>query len=454
MNITLTNIDPVNAIIKMNIVQADYAEETEKSLKNLRQKAVIPGFRKGMVPMGYIEKMYKKSVIAEQINKIISKEFDNYLNENNLNILGGPLPSAEHKLVDFDKGVDFEFYFDIALIPEIDIKFTKRDKLPYYLLEIPEEKINDQIEFFKSTYGTYSKGIQIEEKDIVKGLLTELNENGEMMTEEGIEVPDCMLMPSFIIDEEEKNKFIGAKTGDAIIFNPYKAYEGNEAELTSLLHISKEIIDEFQDVNFVFEIKEITHYAEAELNQDLFDKVFSEGNVKTEEEFRNKVKEMIASDTKPDSDYKLLLDARKLFEKKVVDIVLPEAFLKRWLLASDEKKTPEAVEQDFPKFIEDLKHHIVKNQIIKDNNFKAEENDVKELAKIVVKERFSRYYGMSHVPDNTLEKYVKDMLKDEETVNNLVERVLENKLIDWLKEKITLQEKEVTVDEFRKLLFE
>ena len=451
MNITLTNIDSVNAVIKMDIVQADYAGETEKSLKNLRQNASIPGFRKGMAPMGYIEKMYKKSVIAEQINKIVSKELYGYIRENSLNILGEPLPNeTEQKTIDFEKDVDFEFCFDIALAPVFEIKLTKRDKLPYYLAEVSDEALNQQINGFKSTYGDYGQATCVEDKDFIKGLLTELDENG-IMREDGIVLSDSLLMPSFMKDEEEKNKFMGAKVFDTVTFNPYKAYEGSEVELASLLKISKDNVSEYQNTNFGFEIKEITRYIEAELNQDLFDKVFGEGNVKTEEEFKDKVRETLASVTKPDSDYKLFLDARKLLEKKVGEITFPEAFLKRWLLESDEKRTPEALEQDFPKIIEDLKFHLIKEQIIKDNNFKVEEEDLNMMAKAHVRARFANFYGMNNIPESMLENYVKDMLKKEETVRNLVDRVLENKLVDWLKSKITLQEKNVTVDEFRKL---
>ena len=450
MNITLTNIDSVNAIIKMDIAQADYAGDTEKMLKNLRQNASIPGFRKGMVPMGYLKKMYEKSVIVEQVNKIVSKELYNYIRENNLNILGEPLPNeTEQKTIDFDKDVDFEFCFDVALAPAIEIKLTKRDKLPYYLIEVTDEMLNKQIESFKASYGDYGQGDQIEEKDITKGLLTELNEDGEVQ-EGGIELYDSILMPSFMKDEEEKNKFIGAKIFDVITFNPYKAYEGNDAELASLLKTSKDIVNEYQNTNFTFEVKEITRYIEAELNQKLFDKVFGEGNVKTEEEFNDKVKEMLGSHTKPDSNYKFLLDARKLLDEKAGDITFPEAFLKRWILASDEKKTPEALEQDFTTIIDDLKFHLIKEQIIKDNDFKVEETDLNDAAKVAVRVQFTKY-GMTNIPENVLENYAKDMLKKEETVRTLVDRVLESKLVEWLKETITLQEKEVTADEFRKL---
>jgi len=251
-------------------------------------------------------------------------------------------------------------------------------------------------------------------------------------------------------DEEEKSKFMGAKTGDIITFNPYKAYEGNPSELASLLKISKDSVNNYQHTNFTFEIREITRYLEAELNQELFDKVLGKGIVKTEEEFKDKVKEILKSQTKPDSDYKFLLDARKLLDKKTANVIFPEAFLKRWLVASNEKKTPESVEQDFPKIMEDLKFHLIKEQIIKENGFKVEDADLNDAAKIVVKTQFAQY-GMPNIPEDMLEDYAKDLLKKEETVRNLVDRVLEDKLVEWLKGTIAVQEKEVSMDEFRKL---
>jgi len=450
MNITLTNIDPVNAIIKMDIVQADYAGETEKALKNLRQNASIPGFRKGMVPMGYVKKMYEKSVIAEQVNKVVSKNLYEYIQGNKLNILGEPLPNeTEQKEIDFDKDVDFEFCFDIALAPAIEVKLNKRDKLPYYSIAVSDDMLEKQIISYKANYGAYGQADQIEDKDMAKGLLFELNEKGKM-NEDGIELPEAILMPAYMKDEAEKAKFMGAKIGDVITFNPYKAYEGSAAELASMLKISKDAVNEYQNTNFTFEIKEITRYAEAEMNQDLFDKVLGEGVVKSEEEFKAKIKEMLSSQTKPDSDYKFLLDARRLMDKKTKDIVFPETFLKRWLLASNEKNTPESLEQDFPKIMEDLRFHLVKEQIIKDNGFKVEEADLDTAAKMMVRAQFAQY-GMANIPDDILDGYAKDMLKKEETVRNLVDRVLENKLVEWLKGVVAVQEKEITVDEFRKL---
>jgi trigger factor len=250
-------------------------------------------------------------------------------------------------------------------------------------------------------------------------------------------------------DEAEKAKFMGTKKNTVVTFNPNKAYEGNEAELSSFLKIPKEEVKDYTG-DFSFEIVEITRYAEAELNQDLFDKVFGPDAVKTEEEFKEKIKSMIAGQYGPDSDYKFILDARKLLEKKAGDITFPDAFLKRWLLATSKERSQEALEEDYPRIIEDLKFHLVKEEIAKENNFKLEENEITEYAQRAVRAQFAQY-GMMNVPDDLLQSYAKDMLKKEETVRNLIDKAMEDKLIAWLKEHVTLDTKEVTTDDFKAL---
>ena len=451
MNITLKNIDPVNAIIKVDIVQADYAAETEKALKNMRKNASVPGFRKGMVPMGYIKKIYEKSIIAEQVNKAVSEKLYEYIHENKLNVLGEPLPNeTEQKMIDFDTDVDFEFCFDVALAPEIDIKLTKKNKLTYYNIEVSEEMLNKQLENYKASHGTYEQADQIIDKDMAKGLLIELDENGNAK-EEGLELPDSVLMPAFMKDEEEKGKFTEAKLNSVIIFNPHKAYEGAHAELASLLKISKDIVDDYNETNFSFEIKEITRYKEAELNQDLFDKIFGKDTVKTEEEFIAKVKEALSLQNKPSSDYKFLLDAREMLVKKAGSLIFPEAFLKRWLLVSNEKRTQKSLDEDFPKIIEDLRFQLVKDKIFKDNEFKVEDADIKEAAKNEVKIQLAQY-GMTNMPDDVVEDYAKGLLEKEKNVHDIAERVMENKFIEWLKDTVAIQEKDITLEDFYKLL--
>ncbi len=448
MDITLKNIDPVNAIIKINIIKEDYAANVENSLKKLRQKADFHGFRKGMVPMGMVKKMYGTSVLVEEINKLVSDKLYSYIQDNSLNILGEPLPNeTEQQTINFDQESDYEFCFDICLAPEIKVELTTKDKLPYYTVKIDDELLNKQIESYKANYGTYEQVEVFSGKDMLKGALTEL-ENGAAKTG-GLFLDDAVMMPSYIKDETEKAKFDNTKKGDVIVFNPFKAYEGNETELSSFLKVDKNEVNKY-DADFSYEVKEITHYKEAELNQDLFDKIFPAGEVTSENDFREKVRGIMAGQYLTNSDYKFLLDARQLLDKKAGNIEFPDAFLKRWLLASDKNRTQESVEEDYPKIIEDLKFHLIKEQIAKDNELKLEENDLMTYAKRATQAQFAQY-GMMNVPEDILENYAKDMLKKQDTVRNIIDRAMEDKLVECIKGKVKVDNKEVSMEEFGKL---
>lgn len=448
MNVSLTNTDSVNAIIQINVAKADYQEKVDSALKTFRKKANVPGFRPGTVPVGMVKKMYGKSIMAEEINKIVGEGLYNYIRENKLNVLGEPLPNEEKQQpVDFGVEGDYDFFFDVALAPEIKLSLTKKDKIKYYNIDIDEELVEKQIASYKANYGKYEKIEEgAKETDLIRGTISEL-ENGKVK-EGGIFVEAGIVMPSYIKDKEEQAKFVGSKAGDVITFNPGKAYEGNEAEISSLLHIKKEEVATLP-AEFQFSISEITRYQEAELDQELFDKVFGEGNVKSADEFQVKVKEAITQQFAPDSDYKFLLDAKALLEKKAGDLQFPDAFLKRWLLASGKDKTAESVDADYPKIIEDLRFHLIKEQIVKDNDLKIEEADVKNIAMQSAKAQFAQY-GMMGMPDEMIENYANDMLKNQDNARQIVDRAMENKIIEYLKTTLGVEEKTISMDEFKK----
>lgn len=448
MNVSLKNTDAVNGVITVAIEKADYAEKVDKGLRNFRQKANIPGFRKGMVPMGMVKKMYGKSVLAEEVNKLVSENLFGYIRENKLNVLGEPLPSlTEQKEIDFDTQEDFEFVFDVALAPEVNVQLGKDDTLPYYRIAIDDETVNTQVKAYQAQMGTYEKAETVEAKDMVKGTLAEL-ENG-MPKEGGLVVEGAVLMPEYLHNEEEKNKFIGAAVNTVVTFNPARAYEGADAEVASLLKINKDEAANYTG-DFTFEITEITRHKEAELNAELFEKVFGENAVATEEEFRNKIKEALAEQTVPESNFKFMEDARVSLMTKAGDVTFPDAFLKRWLKVSDEKKTDEDIEATYPKIIDDLKFHLIKEKLVEDNGIKVEEEDMKAFARRVAQSQFAQY-GMMSVPDDVLDRYAQDMLKKQETARNILDRVVEEKLIEYLKNNVTIDEKTVSLDEFRKL---
>lgn len=448
MNVSLKNIDAVSGIVKLEIVKADYAEQVEKSLRNFRQKANVPGFRKGMVPMGMVKKMYGKHVLVEEVNKLVSENLFSYIRENKLNILGEPMPNeSEQKPINFDTQEDFEFCFDVALAPEINIALSKGDKLPYYEVAIDDEMLNQQIDAYTANFGTYDKADEVEEKDMVKGTVAEL-ENGSPK-EGGIVVEEAVLMPAYMKDEAEKAKFVGAKVNSVVVFNPNKAYEGAEVEIASFLKVDKEAVAGITG-DFSFEITEITRHQKAEMNQELFDKVFGEGVVTSEEEFKNKIKDALTDQFTPQSDYKFLLDAREVLVQKAGEMKFADDMLKRWLVAANENTTAEKVEEDFPKMIEDLKYQLIKENLVKSNNLKVEDADIEAFAKRVAQAQFAQY-GMLSVPEDVLANYAKDMLKNKQTLQNIIDRAVEEKLAAWLKEQVELDVKEVSTEEFGKL---
>ncbi|HBK28336.1 MAG TPA: trigger factor [Parabacteroides sp.] len=448
MNVSLINNDSVRGIIKLEIVKSDYEAAVDKSLRSFRQKANVPGFRKGMVPMGMVKKMYGKQALLEEVNRLVSDNLFKYIRENNLNILGEPMASeVEPSAVDFDKDENFVFNFDVALAPEIKINLSKEDVLPYYEVKIDEDMLNKQVEAYASNFGTYEKADEVEEKDLVKGTVAEL-ENGSPK-EGGIVVENAVLMPMYIKDEAEKAKFIGAKVNTVVVFNPDKAYEGAEAEIASFLHVGKDKVAELTG-DFSFEIKEISRHKNAELNQELYDKVFGENVVTSEEEFKDKIREALAEQFTPQSDFKFLSDAREVLVKKAGELKFADDILKRWLLVANEKNTAESIEKEYSHIIEDLTYHLIKESLVKANGLKVEDADLENFAKRVAKAQFAQY-GMLSVPEDVLDNYSKEMLKNKQTLQNILDRAVEEKLAEWLKGQVTVDKKEVSAEEFAKL---
>ncbi len=447
MNIVRKDIDQNNAILTLSIVKSDYAEKVDKTLRDYRKKANIPGFRPGMVPVGLIKKMYGKAVIAEEINKIVSEELYGYIRENKINMLGEPLPNeTEQQTIDFDNSEDFEFVFDLGIAPEFDVELSTKDKVKAYSIAVSNDMINNQVTSYTSRYGKYVQEETVDEKDMVKGELLELIDG--KVNENGHKISDAVLTPSYMKDESQKAKFVGAAKGDVIAFNPQTAFE-NEAEISSLLKISK---DEAKNItaDFQFKIEGITRYYDAEINQELFDKVYGEGVVTSEEEFRARIKESILESLSGDSNYKFGQDAREMLVAKFDKLVFPDAFLKRWLLATNDNLTKETLDEDFPKMIADLKWQLIKDKLTKANDVKVEIEDVNAYARKIARAQFAQY-GMVGMGDDILDNYAKDMLKKEDTVKGIVERVAENKVFEIVKNSVKLDTVEVSIEEFNKM---
>lgn len=449
MNVSLQNIDKVSALLTVKLEKADYQERVDKALKHLRQKAQMPGFRPGMVPMGLVKKMYGKSVLAEEVNKLLSETVYKYIQDNKVNILGEPLPNEEKQpAIDFDTMEEFEFLFDIALAPEFKVEVSKDDKVDYYDIEVTDEMVNNQVKAYTQRNGKYEQVETYAENDLLKGLLAELDEEGNTK-EGGIQVEGAVMMPAYMKNDEQKAIFANAKVNDVLVFNPHTAWDGNPAELASLLKIDKEAAAEMKS-NFSYQVEEITRFVEGELNQDIFDQVFGEGNVKTEEEFRAKVKEVIANQFVADSDYKFLIDLRKVLTDKIGKLEYPDALLKRIMRLNNPDKDEKFVEDNYDKSIEELTWHLIKEQLVKANDIKVEQKDIADMAKEATRAQFAQY-GMLSVPDEILENYSKEMLKKKESVEGLVNRVVETKLATALKPQVTLENKAISAVDFNKM---
>jgi trigger factor len=294
----------------------------------------------------------------------------------------------------------------------------------------------------------YEKVEEYADRDMVKGLLAELDENGNTK-EGGIQVEGAVMMPSYMKNDEQKAIFATAKVNDVLVFNPNAAFEGNEAELSSLLKIKREEVAEMKS-NFSFQVEEITRAVPAALTQELFDQVFGEGAVSSEEEFRGKIKEGIAAQFLADSNYKFLLDARTYLMNKVGKLEFPDALLKKIMLMNNEDKGESFVEENYEKSLEELTWHLIKEQLVEAFEIKVEQADVLEMAKENTRMQFAQY-GMLNIPEEYLENSVKEMLKKRETVDNLIDRCIEVKLGAAIKEKVTLKESTVSTEEFNKM---
>lgn len=449
MNVSLQNIDKVSALLTVKLEKADYQEKVDKSLKDLRRKAQMPGFRKGMVPANIIRKMYGKSVLAEEVNKMLSEAVYNYIRENNLPIIGEPLPNEDKQPeIDFNTMEDFEFLFDIAMAPEFTVSVPDLEKICYYNIEVTDAMVDDQVKMYTQRNGKYDKVETYADNDMLKGELTELDEEGNAK-ENGIHVEGAVMMPAYMKDDAQKAVFDGAKVDDVIVFNPYKAWDGSVAELASLLKTDKDTAAGMKS-DFSFKVEEITRFVPGELNQEIFDQVFGKDTVKSEEEFRARLKDSIANRFVADSDYKFLIDMRSALMKQVGELQFADGLMKRIMRLNNPDKDEKFVEDNYDKSIEELTWHLIKEKLLKANDIKVEQKDILDMAKESTRLQFAQY-GMMNLPDEMLENYSKEMLKKKDSINSLTERVLESKLAAVVKSQMKPEEKSISLEDFNKM---
>jgi len=449
MNITRENIDALNAILTVSIEKNDYETTVNDVLKNYRKKANMPGFRPGMVPAGLIKKMYRKSALAEEVNKLISKGLTDYIHAENLNVLGEPLPNDEKQPnIDWDNQTDYSFVFDVGLAPEINVRLDEEITIPYYTIAAEEELVNKQLDTYTSRVGENKVVESVGENDTIRGNFVQLDEAGNEL-EGGIKADSVVIAVDMMKDEETKASFMDKKAGEIIVFDPVKAYD-NKHEVGHMLNISHEEAEKLTG-NFSFTIIEVLHFEKAELNQDLFTKIYGEDcGISTEEEFRAKIKAEIEKSFVHSSDYKFAIDSHSVLLKEI-QFDLPEAFLKRWIKATNKKITDEQIDADFDHYMADLKWQLIKDKIAKDNQLEITEEDIRVLAKEMAFMQF-RQYGLNNISDEHLDNYADHMLKNEEDRRKLEARKEENLIVATIKSKVALDLKEISFDEFNKML--
>jgi trigger factor len=444
MNISFEAPDKINGLMTITLETADYQPEVDKTLKDYRKRANIPGFRPGQAPMAMIKRQFGPSVKVEAVNKLLGEKLYEYVRENKIQMLGEPLPSEQQEQLDFESDQPLTFKFDIAVAPAFEAKLSAKDKVPFYNIKVDDKLIDQQVEMYQSRGGQYEKVEQYddEQRDMLKGDLREIDGT--------IEVADAVLMPQYIKVDDQKKLFKDCKLGDIITWNPRKAYPESDVEVSSLMKIQKDEVKDHEG-DFTFQITEISRFVKAEVNQTLFDQVFGEGNVKDEKEFRQKIADQISEQFKADSDYKFLLDIREHMEKKVGKLEFPEAILKRVMMNNNKDKGADFVEKNFDASIKELGWHLIKEQLVAAQDIKVDDADLKNVAKEAARAQFAQY-GMSNIPDEYLENYASEMLKKRENVDGLVDRAVDVKLTAALKSVVKLDEKDITLEDFQKML--
>jgi trigger factor len=447
MNITRENTDDLNAVLKVKIDKTDYEDKVETVLKDYRKKATVKGFRPGMVPIGLIKKMYGRAVQIDEINKVVTESIQKYITDEKLEILGDPLPKAdEQEKFDFDTQQEFTFSFELGLTPAVDLKLSKKNKVTQYEIIIDEKMRNDYLENYTRRYGELKKADQTEEKDVIKGKIEAIDNDGNVMPD-GPSVDETSLGIDIIKDKKIKKEFIGKALGDSIDFDLKKAYP-NDTEIAGILHKKKEEVADLEG-NYRFTVNDISRFYPAVVGKELFDKIFGEGVINTEEEFRKKIEEEIALNLKRESDYKLMMDIKNLAMEKT-DFQLPEEFLKRWLLRVNEKTTEEQIEKEFDNFRKDLKWQLIRNKIARDNEVKISEEELQKEAESITRYQFQQY-GLFYATEDQIANYAKETLKREEDAKRIADKILEEKVLVLMKELVKLETKDITVEEFNKL---
>ncbi len=445
MKIDYVKINDVTGEIAISIVESDYADKVKKQLKEIGKKRPEPGFRAGHVPASILEKKYGQAVKYDVINDLVGESLFEYIKENELNVLGNPIPDKENVINEDTK--EFNLKFKVGLAPELNFTADKNLHVPYYNIQVTDEMVDRQDEALRRRFGKQEPGDEVDASALVKGVITELNEDGSVK-EDGVVVENGIVAPQYFKSEEQRNLFIGKKVGDKLTFNPAATCEANPTELSSMLNLPKEEAEAHQG-DFSFEIKEIIVLKPAELGEEYYKDVFGD-DVKDEAQYRDAVKKMIESSLKGDQNFRFTIDAQNAIENAIGEVQLPDDILKEFLVSRNEQLNADNIDNEYPEIRKQLVWDIEKSGVMKQLDVKVNEEDMLATARLVAQNQFAQY-GMSNVPEDTLNHYAAEILKDEKANNQIANQTADMKFFAALQEAVTLDNKDVTVDEFNAL---
>ena len=448
MKVSFDCPDKINGLLTVTIEEDDFKNDVEKELKNYRKRANVPGFRPGMVPMGLIRRQYGNAVKMDVVNNKLSEEVNKYIQDNKINMLGMPLGSEKQTPVDLEKDAPYTFMFDIAVAPEFDIELSDKDAIDYYDITVDDKLVDQQVDGFASRFGAYQKAEEYKEGDVLKGDLRELDAEGNTK-EGGVEVEGATVMPQYLKDDDQKKLFEGAKAGDIITFNPYKAYAGG-AEVATLLKVEREKKDDYQG-DFSYQVTEVQHFEKHAVDQELFDQVFGKDEVKDEKSFREKIAEGVKQQLATDEDFRFLQDLRKYAEEKVGQLTYPDALLKRVLKENNKDKDDEFINKNYEASLKDLTWSLIKNKLAEKAEVKVNDDDVKNVAREIARAQFAQY-GMQNVGEEYVNNYAEELLKQRDTVNQFAERAVDEKLVAAIKPVVKLNHKDISLEDFNKMV--
>jgi trigger factor len=446
MNISQEKIDNLNAVVKININPEDYQPRVEKAIKEHAKKAKIPGFRPGMVPSSHIKRMYGKSILVDEINNMLSDTLNKYLEDEKLEVLGQPLPKRadDEKEYNWDFADNFEFNYEVGLAPEFSIDFSSNDKLTQYVIKADEATLAERIKNIRRGYGKMTNPDVSADGDVLYGELVQLSPDGSVF-EDGISNTASVRLDQ-IKDEAIKASLIGLKKGDEVTLDIQKAFDNDAAKVAGLLKIDEETAADLKS-DFRLTVKNVNRLEEGDLNQEFFDKLFGEGSVTNEEEFRAKITEELETMMQQDSERKLQ-DEIYQYGLNKVQFDLPDDFLKRWLKATNEKLTAEELAGGYNDFAQNLKWTLIENKIIKDNNIEIKYEDVFQLAKARLGQQFTMY-GQP-IDEEQLGQYAVQYLQNKENANKIFEDVKALTVFGYVKSVVTLEPKEISYTDFTK----